>query len=276
MQGEPFQQENLSFMEFAAQEAITAGISTRHGGTSLEPYESLNLGLHVGDDPVRVIKNRESMAERIRFPLEQWVCADQVHGSTIRKVTLSDAGKGSRNLDVAIPETDGLYTGEPGLFLALGYADCVPLYFFAPRFGFVGIAHAGWRGTTANIAGKMVDSWVNDEAIPREAIYAVIGPSIGPCCYEVDQRVIDAVNRVLGSEAGSVFQQTDESHYRLDLKACNRKLLLEAGISEDHIECSTYCTGCRTDLFYSHRNEKGRTGRMLGFIGMKSAIQSIK
>jgi hypothetical protein len=199
--------------------------------------------------------------------LEQWICTEQVHGSTIRKVTFTDAGKGAEGLENAVPATDGIYTNEAGLLLALGYADCVPLYFYALNPRMVGIAHAGWRGTVRNIGGNMVKRWMNEESVPREEIYAAIGPSIGECCYEVDRQVIDAVDKALGSEAEGVYRQTDETHWRLDLKECNRKLLIRAGISEDHIECSYHCTGCRTDLF-SHRKENGRTGRMLGFIGM--------
>jgi YfiH family protein len=200
--------------------------------------------------------------------MQQWICAEQIHGSAIRKVDEGEAGNGSLDMNSAIPGTDGLYTNAKGILLALAYADCVPLYFFAPRSGFVGIAHAGWRGTVQNIGGLMVERWVRNQSIPIEDIHVAIGPSIGPCCYEVDYRVIEAVGEALEPDVDQVCRPVGESHFHLDLKACNRILLKNAGISESRIECSSYCTGCRTDKFYSHRKENGKTGRMLGFIGL--------
>lgn len=268
MNQDPFHLEQSRFLNLPLTHHVIAGFSTRNGGTSIEPYNSLNLGLHVGDMQEHVLENRKRLAEQIGFPVQSWVCAEQVHGSTIEKVSLKDRGRGARHMESAIPATDGLYTYEEGVLLALGYADCVPLYFFAPNAAIVGIAHAGWRGTTENIAGKMIDLWEQNEGISREEIRVIIGPSIGPCCYEVDQQVIDAVAKVLGQHDEGVFEQSRKGHYRLNLKECNRKLCELAGISVNHIECSSYCTGCRTDLFFSHRVEGGPTGRMLAYIGM--------
>lgn len=255
-------------MELPLPKGLIAGFSKRDGGVSPEPYESLNLGFHVGDEADRVLRNRMRLAKMIGFPLEQWACSQQVHGSNIRRVTRHDAGKGAKKLEGAIPETDGLYTREAEVLLTLGYADCVPLYFFAPGHDIVGIAHAGWRGTTADIAGKMIDQWIRVEKIPRADIHVVAGPAIDACCYEVDRHVIDEITRVLGPDSSAVYHQINNEHYRLNLKECNRKLCEKAGIPGDHIECSSYCTGCRRDLFYSHRLENGSTGRMLGWIGM--------
>lgn len=270
MTRESFTSENQSYMKLSLPEPLVAGFSTRNGGVSAKPYESLNLGFHVGDDAERVLENRKKLAKDVGFPIGQWVCAEQVHGSHIRRVTRGDAGRGAEQLESAIPGTDGLYTREAGVLLALGYADCVPLYFFAPGHRIAGIAHAGWRGTTGNIAGRMIDQWVNEEKIPRQDIRVVVGPSIGACCYEVDQRVMDEVKKALGAEYVQVSRETHEGHFRLDLKECNRKLCEKAGIPADHIECSSYCTGCHSELFFSHRKENGRTGRLLGWVGIKA------
>src|SRR5699024_6157402 len=134
------------------------------------------------------------LAEKFRIPVEQWICAQQIHGDHIRKVGKSDAGKGGTHLDDALLSTDGLYTDASGLLLALAYADCVPLYFFAPYDGLIGIAHAGWRGTAANIGARMVEMWSTVEGVAPRDIFSAIGPSIGACCYEVDKRVIDQVD----------------------------------------------------------------------------------
>ncbi|HET7628777.1 MAG TPA: peptidoglycan editing factor PgeF [Bacillales bacterium] len=250
---------------------VAAGFSTRNGGISTPPFHSLNLAFHVGDDAGRVRRNRQRLATEIGFALDRWVCAEQVHEAAIRKVDGQDAGKGSQDLASAIAGTDGLYTSESGLLLALAYADCVPLYFYAPTKRLVGIAHAGWRGTVKMIAARMVKAWKNVEGVSVQDILVVIGPSIGACCYEVDTRVAAAVNERLGTDAKVVCRPTGNDRYHLDLKACNQMLLVREGVSEHHIETSSYCTSCRTDKFYSHRKENGKTGRMLAFIGMRSA-----
>ncbi|HET7522158.1 MAG TPA: peptidoglycan editing factor PgeF [Bacillales bacterium] len=268
MDREPFALQQQLWLKLVRWERVMAGITTRNGGKSDPPYDHMNLGFHVQDDPDAVLANRERAAQAIGVPLHRWVCAEQVHGADIEKVTTEDAGRGAKRPANSVPAVDGLYTRDGDVLLVLGYADCVPLYFSAPRHGLVGIAHAGWRGTAANIAGHMVDRWVKEEGVPVDNIFAAVGPSIGGCCYEVDDRVIEAVDAALGPKAGKPYRQTNGNRYLLDLKECNRKLFLQAGISENHIECSCYCTSCRTDLFYSHRKENGRTGRMSGFIGM--------
>ncbi|HEX7066506.1 MAG TPA: peptidoglycan editing factor PgeF [Bacillales bacterium] len=269
MAREPFIRKDPMFMKLAEWDGAVAGFSTRLQGTSKPPYESLNLGFHVGDESARVFENRRRFGERLGFLPDRWVCAEQVHGSNIEKVTGQDAGKGAKGLEGAVPETDGLYTREAGVLLSLGYADCVPLYFFAPGWNIAGIAHAGWRGTTSDIAGKMIECWGEQEEIPRDEIRVIIGPSIGECCYEVDQRVINKVEKVLNGKAGGVYRPLDAEHFKLNLKECNNRLCKKAGISEDHIEISSYCTSCSSDIFYSHRKENGQTGRMLGFVALR-------
>ncbi|HET7616254.1 MAG TPA: polyphenol oxidase family protein, partial [Bacillales bacterium] len=214
MNGEPFAEAAPSFMKIACwPKEVTAGFSTRNGGTSVPPFQSLNLGYHVEDEPDKVLLNRKHLAERLSFPMQQWICAEQIHGSAIRKVDEGEAGNGSLDMNSAIPGTDGLYTNAKGILLALAYADCVPLYFFAPRSGFVGIAHAGWRGTVQNIGGFMVERWVRNQSIPIEDIHVAIGPSIGPCCYEVDYRVIEAVGEALEPDVDQVCRPVSESHF---------------------------------------------------------------
>ncbi|HEU5139736.1 MAG TPA: peptidoglycan editing factor PgeF [Bacillales bacterium] len=269
MAREPFIRKDSMFLKVANWEGVEAGFTTRLQGASVFPYDSLNLGFHVGDEPNHVRENRRRIGERLGVLPNRWICAEQVHGSNIEKVTRNDAGKGARGLEGAIPETDGLYTREAGVLLSLGYADCVPLYFFAPEWNIVGIAHAGWRGTTSDIAGKMIEDWVEKEQIPRDAIRVVIGPSIGECCYEVDLRVINQVEMALNGNTEGVYRSTDEEHFKLDLKECNFRLCEQAGISAKQIEASLYCTSCSSDIFFSHRKENGQTGRMLGFVGLK-------
>ncbi|UCZ54197.1 peptidoglycan editing factor PgeF [Bacillus shivajii] len=248
---------------------VIAGFTTKQGGVSGGEYSSLNLCLHVNDNCETVVKNRNLLAEHLGFPMTRWACADQVHENSIAKVTKDDAGKGVLNYDDAIKGTDGLYTNESNVLLTLCYADCVPIYFLGPDKNLVGVAHAGWKGTVKDISGEMVRTWKNEEAIDPANIYAAIGPSIGSCCYVVDDYVIDFVKEVLKQPTELPYKEVSKGQYTLDLKKLNKMLLVQAGVLQENIDVSSYCTSCEDTLFFSHRRDQGKTGRMLSFIGMK-------
>ncbi|GAB7387648.1 peptidoglycan editing factor PgeF [Bacillaceae bacterium] len=247
---------------------VVAGFTTRRGGCSEPPFHGLNCALHVGDDPEKVRKNRETVCRRAGFPFEGWTCAEQVHGSKIREVTREERGAGRLGQGEAIAGTDGLYTRERGIFLTSFYADCVPLYFYDPLRRIVGIAHAGWRGTVAGIGPRMVQEWWERFGSRPEQIRVAIGPSIAGCCYEVDALVADPVRRFVPGWQ-EVLIPKENGKYMLDLRKANGNLLQKAGIRQEHIEISTYCTSCRNDLFFSYRKEKGRTGRMAAFVALR-------
>ncbi|WP_353856558.1 peptidoglycan editing factor PgeF [Bacillus sp. Bos-x628] len=249
---------------------VIAGFTTKNGGFSLSPYQSLNTGLHVGDDAASVQKNRQVIAEETAMPLSNWVFADQTHEDHIMKVTKEQKGKGSLHYHEALPRTDGLYTSEKNMMLALCFADCVPLYFLAPHEGLIGTAHAGWKGTVKQIGAKMVDVWSSQEGVLVDHIQVVIGPSIGICCYIVDDVVIDQVKE-LPFPAEDVYSEISVGQYKIDLKTLNKNVLLHAGIKEENIYVSSMCTSCSDQLFFSHRRDQGRTGRMMSFVGFKEA-----
>ncbi|WP_203290125.1 peptidoglycan editing factor PgeF [Metabacillus sp. cB07] len=250
-------------------EDLIIGFTTKNGGVSSGHFQSLNLGLHVHDDPGCVTENRKILASAVNMPLEHWVYADQVHDSSIYKARREDRSKGTMNYASAVPETDGLYTDEEDLMLSLCYADCVPLFFYEPEKRLVGTAHAGWKGSVLDIGGKMARTWTQNEGVPGKSIYAIIGPSIGPCCYTVDDYVIDRVNNALSKDFPSPYEEVSAGQYSLDLKLLNKYLLLKAGLSESRILTSPLCTSCESSLFFSHRRDQGKTGRMAGFIGLK-------
>ncbi|WP_027408212.1 peptidoglycan editing factor PgeF [Anoxybacteroides tepidamans] len=250
-------------------QGVVAGFTTKQGGVSDPPFATFNVGLHVGDANPSVESNRRKLAGLLQFPIERWVCSEQTHGSRIEKVTRCDAGKGALHLETAIADTDGLYTEEAGILLALCFADCVPLYFAAPNHGMIGVAHAGWKGTVKNIAGEMVRLWRHNEQIPLDEVVVAIGPSIGSCCYIVDDRVMEAAEKALGMKEALPYREVSIGQYALDLKELNRLLLIKEGVPEQQIHMSHYCTSCTKDLFFSHRRDRGRTGRMMAFIGRK-------
>ncbi|MDP4096924.1 peptidoglycan editing factor PgeF [Paenibacillus sp. P96] len=254
---------------------LTAGFTSRRGGVGKEPYSSLNCALHVGEHPDTVITNRELIARRLGFEPEAWTCGEQVHGNRVVAVKEEDRGRGFLNRESAFQDADGLVTDVPGILLTSFYADCVPLFFIDPVRRVVGLAHAGWKGTVSEIAVHMVETMVEEYGSKREDLRAAIGPSIGLCCYEVDEVVMDRIMAleadIPGNEVweGNVYTELGEGKWMLDLKQCNRQIMMKAGILPTHIECTTLCTSCNNDLFFSHRKEKGLTGRMASWIGLE-------
>lgn len=273
MSYEPFQIHRDELLQLNAWEkdypGIAAGFTTKKGGFSKGDFSALNLGLHVNDDPGIVRINRDKIAEIVGFPASVWTCSEQVHENRIYEVTSVDKGKGVYSYKEGIPATDGLYTKESGIMLALLYADCVPLYFMAPSHHLIGVAHAGWKGTVKDIAGEMVRAWGEEYDVAPGEILAAVGPSIGSCCYAVDDRVIDQVNQVYPAADGYAYQKIGEGQYSLDLKLLNKLLLIQAGVPQSNITASGYCTSCENSLFFSHRRDQGKTGRMLSYIGYK-------
>ncbi len=251
-------------------DGVTAGFTTR---------QAMNTALHVGDDPDSVINNRRRVMEQLGWPFTAFTCAEQVHSSNVHVVTKEDAGHGRNGRLSAIQGTDALITNESDVLLAMYFADCVPLYFYDPVTESAGLAHAGWKGTVSEIAVRTVEKMQETYGVLPENLLAAIGPSIGCCCYEVDESVLQHVRPLFESlqsgnnsiDVTNIIQSVqinDRAH--LDLKHLNRHLMIKAGILPSRIEMSSWCTACRTDLFFSHRKEKGATGRMMSWLGKKS------
>ena len=251
---------------------LTVGFSTKSGGVSTGNFTSLNLGLHVQDQPEDVKKNRGVLAQALSFPLRNWIFAEQVHSNKIMKVNKSSCGKGIDIYEDGISACDGVYTSEKGVMLSLCFADCVPLFFISPKHSLIGLAHAGWKGTVKDIAGAMVKVWQQAEGVEAKDIYVAIGPSIGGCCYIVDDKVISSIDKRVLEEDTQPFKPLSNGTYQLDLKLLNVQYLRNAGIGNENILVSDLCTSCEKELFFSHRRDKGRTGRMLSFIGINEEV----
>ncbi|EMA6341261.1 peptidoglycan editing factor PgeF [Bacillus cytotoxicus] len=245
---------------------ITAGFTTKDGGVSTGSFHAMNLGLHVNDIIENVHENRRILANKLHKPLENWICSEQVHDHHVEKVGHEEKGRGVYVYEDGIQKTDGIYTADKDVCLTSCYADCVPLFFYAPSHGLIGLAHAGWKGTVKEIANEMIQKW-KAEGVSTTDIHVAIGPSIGACCYVVDDRVLSAAKQVIN---GSVpYKVISDGQYAIDLKEINRIVCLQAGIKEEHIVMSSLCTSCEEQLFFSHRRDQGKTGRMLSFIGFK-------
>lgn len=269
---EPFVKRAETYYEIdewtSLYKGLVAGFSTKHGGNSKGPFESLNLGFHVNDDLLDVRENRQIVSAKLDFPLNNWVGAEQTHQTLIKKITKADRGKGAYSYEDGFKKTDGFYTSESGILLTLCYADCVPLFFIAPEKRLVGTAHAGWRGSVAEIAPEMIETWKRENVDPSEVLVA-IGPSICENCYVVDDYVISHLQNKLEGVGKKTYNLIRENQYQLNLQELNKQFLIAAGVKEEHILMTRLCTSCSHEDFFSHRKDNGKTGRMIGFIGWK-------
>lgn len=244
---------------------VNAGLTTRQGGHSEAPFDTLNMGLHVSDEKEAVIQNRQELAQELDNPLEKWIIGEQVHGTEVKAVDFKSAGAGSHSMSTAIGGVDGLITNEKDLVLGAFFADCVPLYFFDPTTNWIGIAHAGWKGTVHGMGVKMIEA-LREKGCQLEDLEVIIGPSIGKDHYEVDQKVVDHVPTQYKNECVVDHQN---GKYQLDLKTLHRRMMIDTGIPAQNIQVSGACTYEENELFYSHRRDRGKTGRMLGYIALR-------
>lgn len=273
-QGEP----SLFFLERWMKDfpELTAGFTSRRGGVSHHLFESFNIGLHVQDRPEDVIHNRQLLAKTINMPFDALTFGEQVHGSKVAVVTDEDRGKGRLSRKEAIQDKDAFITNESNLVLCALYADCVPLFFFDPVKKAMGIAHAGWKGTALNIASATVKAMNEQFGTKPEDLLGAVGPSIGACCYEVNDAVLDQVKKALGEQrakpetVGLIIQEQEKGTYQLNLQECNRFFMQKAGILSSRIEVTQLCTSCSNEWFFSHRKEQGKTGRMAAWIALRT------
>jgi len=207
----------------------------------------------------QALENRAAWAEEIGIDASAIVSGRQVHGNRVEVVDHSDAGRGAALIEEAIPATDAIVTQAIGLPLLVYTADCVPIIAYDPLRHALGLAHVGWRGTVSNVAGALVEGMQNAfESNPADLLVG-IGPSIGPCCYEVGDEVIDAwMDLGLTGCDQAVIPRGDRSH--LDLWHANRIALEAAGVRRDHIEHSGICTCCASDRYFSRRAANGHRG----------------
>ncbi|HWN74082.1 MAG TPA: polyphenol oxidase family protein [Solirubrobacterales bacterium] len=228
-----------------------AAFSTRLGGVSQPPFDSLNLGVLTDDDPEAVQQNRQRLASAISLEPQQIAFALQVHGT--RLIDHSKGSSQSRGSFVGqgttkeprdgLEEADGHVVRGPGLAPLVFVADCLPVALRGS--GGLAMVHAGWRGLAGGIVGAAA------EAVG--ATVAAIGPGIGPCCYEVGEEVLDAFTGLGEGVADGRM---------LDLSEVARRLLARAGV--ERVESAGLCTSCEERLFFSHRRDQGRTGRQAG------------
>ncbi len=245
---------------FARAGGVVAVFSTRRGGRSSEVYATLNLGLHVGDDPETVLTNRALFCGALGLDHRHLVSCAQVHGTTVAVVGAGDRGRGAFDPAQAVPGADGLATDTPGVPLISFYGDCVPLFLYDPVKRAIALVHAGWRGTLGRIGSRALAVLRKSFGSSPAEVLAAVGPAIGPCCYIVGSDL--AAQFAWEFPGGDLVRRGADGAWRLDLWSINRRILIEAGVKSANIAVARRCTACAPGEFFSHRASRGKTGRM--------------
>jgi purine-nucleoside/S-methyl-5'-thioadenosine phosphorylase / adenosine deaminase len=248
----------LTVPEWESYPGLLHGFVGRRGGRSVGPYAGLNVSLRVGDEPDAVKNNICDLKHAVGIHDGRIVTMNQVHGDGIVEVndkTRKETG-----------EADAMVTHERGTYLGILTADCVPILLAAPKRKMVAVVHAGWRGTLAGLAAKVVRLLQERYEIATAGIEAALGPSIGGCCYEIKDDVARPLLAQWGSRAESSLERRDGKCF-LDLRRLNREILAHAGISASRIFEVGPCTSCASEEFFSYRREGADVGRQLSFIG---------
>ncbi|MCI8819471.1 MAG: peptidoglycan editing factor PgeF [Oscillibacter sp.] len=248
---ETHNQNGLVWFTASNLSGVRHGFSTRLGGVSPAPWDSLNLRPGMGDGRDAMLENYRRFCAAIGADLEQAVLSRQVHETNVRACTEADAGKGlfrERDYDSA----DALVTDVPGLTLFVFSADCGTVLLHDLDSGAVGAAHAGWRGCAGGIVEKTVREMTRRYGSRPERLRAALGPCIGQSCFESEEDVPAAMRAALGPEA-EPYLEIRGPKWHVDLEGLNRQWLLRAGLLPECIEVSGLCTVCHPDLFWSHR-----------------------
>lgn len=260
---------------------IIHGFSTKLGGVSTGIFSSLNLGSGSSpykDNPENIKENLIRISESLGVDPNSLVISDQVHKTDIRLVDSRDKGKGY-NIPRDYKEIDGLITNTPGITLVTKYADCVPLFFVDSINKAIGLSHAGWRGTVGKIGLKTVEEMRKAFNSNPKNIIGVIGPSICADCYEVGEEVAAMFHTAFtnvsdydlhDAAASPILVENHRGRYQLNLWEANRRVLLEAGLSPEHIHISKVCTACNSELLFSHRKTNGKRGSLAAFLALSS------
>jgi polyphenol oxidase len=298
------QQGEVRYMQFSHYlqfPEITHGSFTRLGGYSKTPYWGLNVSYSIGDDFENVLRNRLRALQALH--IETYPCATLwlIHGAEVATLSTdawddwgTDWAHRSYQVDrheliwTTKPrrKADAIITRQRGVALTMSSADCVPLMFYDPVEGVIGMAHAGWRGTARGIAAATIDAMCEQFGSQPRNIYACLGPSIGSCCYEVTEEVqrlflgkkefdtlptdVKYRNLVRESAVFVVRHLPDHNSLRLDFWETNRNQLLMAGVLREHIELPGACTSCEKTRFFSHRGEHGKAGRFPSILALRN------
>jgi YfiH family protein len=239
------------------------GFTTRAGGVSAPPFDTLNLGGKWGDEPAAVSENRRRLERSVGGAI---TVARQVHGATVVRVRAGDD-----RAAIAGQDADALCTDEPGVVLGVFVADCIPAVLVDPHTGARAAVHAGWRGTVAGVLPAAVRAMTAEFGARPGDLRVALGPAIGPCCFEVGPEVVAAFEALVpGARARGIVLPSARGaagKANVDLKAANRLLLERVGVAPESIDAGPECTHCDRARFYSFRRDGNATGQLMGVVG---------
>jgi YfiH family protein len=222
------------------------------------------MALHTGDIATNVIKNRQHFLNSMGLKLDNLVAAEQIHGNVVQVIGRKHIGAGAWSQQTAIAGTDALITRERGVILSIFTADCLPIFIYDPHTPAIGIVHAGWRGTIAQITKLTINKMAAEFKTEPGNCRVAIGPSICKSCFKVSPVVAEQFSDI---NPEVVVQK--ESSYQIDLGAFNVWLLQKIGVKPEQIITGDLCTGCRNEDFFSYRIEGGTISRMMGIIALQ-------
>ncbi len=259
------EQDGLPFYWCDGLDGTAHGFSTRRGGVSPAPWDSLNLGASCGDQPQRVAENFHRFCAAIGTDSRSIIKNRQVHGRRVRPVTAADI-LSAPELPGTV-EADGLITDVPGLCLTVFSADCLPVLLCDPQRRVIAAVHAGWRGTALGIAAQAVEQMTADYGCRPDSIRAAIGPGISACCFETRSDVPDGLRDGLSREAETCISPLPGGEkFMVDLKRANTLWLERAGVPRSSIAVCSACTACDSGDFWSHRMLGQNRGSMAAMI----------
>lgn len=248
------------------------GFSTRAGGTSPMPDQSLNLAGFNEDSAENILENRRRFLKLFPNNSAEWALAGcwQVHGSDVRLVKTYGEAKPAEDARGDMLYCDAIVSNAENVLAGVKTADCVAILIGDPVTQTFAAIHAGWRGTLAEVATRALRQMIAEYQTQPKDVWVAIGPAAGACCYEVGRDVIDGFGGKFPEQ--DIFTETRTDHACVNLTSSNRLQLIAAGVAESHIKIAPLCTMCRTDLFFSYRREKnvhGKVGRLMSVIGRR-------
>ncbi|MBQ9458804.1 MAG: peptidoglycan editing factor PgeF [Oscillospiraceae bacterium] len=271
----PFTEHNVNGLIFDTADGLSAvggirhAFTTRHGGVSKPPFDSLNFFESTGDTIENVRENYRLLGAAAGLDMSRAAACRQIHSDRVRFIRAEDAGKlvgGEKACDA-----DAMLTDVPGLPLVVKSADCCTILLYDPTCRCVGAIHAGWRGTALGIALKALVAMMSAYGADPMTIHAAVGPSIGACCFETDADVPDAIRAELSESADRFIEKRGDKYY-VDLKQINRLWLLRGGLDPHNIEVHGDCTACRADRYWSYRRLGAVHGGQIALIALEEPL----
>lgn len=255
---------------FSSMRCIEHGFSTRLGGVSPAPYDSMNLSLTRDDSRENVLRNYRIFFEAANLDIQSAVLVNHEHGANVVRVDRSNFGQGL--FRAPLPFCDGIITNDPSVTLVTLHADCGCVYLCDPVNRAIGLAHAGWKGTYKRIAQRLAERMHDEFSSEPENLIAALGPCICQNCFEVDESLADDFVREFSCE--ELKKSGKKGKAFVDIEAALAIQLADAGVKAENISSMGLCTFERSDILYSYRRDKGLTGAMIGYLKLSDRINN--